>query len=60
MWYGDTVGRGGNFRLCRILLGRPAKDTEKDCPVRSEETEAVWLLGSEVDRELPKKEHLKH
>lgn len=54
------MGRGGNFRLCRILLGRPAKDTEKDCPVRSEETEAVWLLGSEVDRELPKKEHLKH
>lgn len=35
------------------------KDTVKDRPVRSEETEAVWFLGSEVDREPQKKEHLK-
>ena len=27
--------------------------------MRSEETQAVWFLGSEVDREPQKKEHLK-
>lgn len=60
VWCGDIVGRGGCFRPCRTLLGKPVKDTVKDGPVRSEETEAVWFLGSEVDREPQKKEHLKH
>ena len=60
MWGADPVRRGGCFRPCRTLLGKPGKDAVKHRPVRSEETEAVGFLGSEGDRELPKKEHLEH